>query len=154
MNYAAGATIKNAEETEVYLPSLLFILPITKEDFNKQNGINEIFIELCTENLKNLPADKRALVVIQKVSYGYKRLKAVKANLPLSCQNHQDNILETGIGCGNKTVWPVRNARTFKFLPCTVSIRFRNALPNLTADEIRSEINLPEGINTNNETMT
>ena len=149
MDYAAAA--KSSETTEDYLPPLLFVLPITKEDFNTPNGIIDIFVKLCTTLLAKLPCEARTKTVIQRVTYGFKKLKAVKVNLPTSCQNVQNEMLGMGLECGNKTVWPVRDDRTYRFYPCNVSIKIQNALPNLTNEEIKNELKLPEGITANDD---
>ena len=149
MDYAAAT--KSSETTEDYLPPLLFVLPITKEDFNTPNGIIDIFVKLCTTLLAKLPCEARTKTVIQRVTYGFKKLKAVKVNLPTSCQNVQNEMLGMGLECGNKTVWPVRDDRTYRFYPCNVSIKIQNALPNLTNEEIKNELKLPEGITANDD---
>ena len=56
-----------------------------------------------------------------------------------------------GVECGNNTVWPVRDDRLYRFYTCNVNVKIEKALPNVTSEDIKSALNLPEGITANND---
>ena len=143
MNYSE-ALASNVNED--YLPPLTFVLPLTREDFAHNDGVNNVFFKLCDAVLQLLPPQKRQLTVIQRTTFGERKLKSIKVNLPQSCEIQQQKILALGIEVNNKKLFPVRGDKNYTFYPCKTTIRVKNVLPNLKAEEVIQALSLPEKI--------
>ena len=132
MDYATAASTRPRVET-IYLPPLIFILPITKEDFSKQGEIHKIFLEISQPIRLALPEESQSKIVIQKTVHGMKKVKSVKIYLLTSCQNQQEEILAERMEVRDTKVFPLRDDQNHKFYPRSVGVKIKNILPNVLA---------------------
>ena len=116
-------------------------MPITTEDFCKQ-GEKRRFLELCQLIKFFLPEDSQLIVVIQKTIRGIKKLKSVKINLPSS----EEELLAEGIEVRDKKVFAVQDDQNHKFYPQSIAGKIRNILPNVLAEEVAEQLDLPSDV--------